>query len=85
MASITKRQQARNERTLHDLVQRVPGNNTCADCSAVNPGTVGLRVLLRDGLLTCPCYSLGIMECTRPRFFMLLPAANPLRFDETAS
>lgn len=39
----------------------------------------------RLGLLTCPCHSLGIMECTRPRFFMLLPAANPLRFDETAS
>ncbi len=36
-ALMSKRQQARNERALQDLVQSVPGNNTCADCGARNP------------------------------------------------
>ncbi|KXH41711.1 UBA/TS-N domain-containing protein [Colletotrichum simmondsii] len=35
---LSKRQQARNEKVLHDLVQSVPGNNLCADCQARNPG-----------------------------------------------
>jgi hypothetical protein len=40
MASVlNKRQQARNERALQDLIKTVPGNSTCADCSAKNPGT----------------------------------------------
>ncbi|GAW25852.1 putative uba ts-n domain-containing protein [Rosellinia necatrix] len=34
---MSKRQQARNERALQDLVQTVAGNNTCADCGARNP------------------------------------------------
>jgi len=34
---ISKRQQARNERALQDLVQNVEGNNVCADCDARNP------------------------------------------------
>ncbi|KAJ0307156.1 hypothetical protein COL516b_004390 [Colletotrichum fioriniae] len=34
---LSKRQQARNEKVLHDLVQSVPGNNLCADCQARNP------------------------------------------------
>ncbi|KAI0179321.1 ArfGap-domain-containing protein [Hypoxylon sp. FL1284] len=34
---MTKRQQARNEKLLHDLVQSVAGNNFCADCQARNP------------------------------------------------
>ncbi|CAK4015969.1 UBA domain-containing 3 [Lecanosticta acicola] len=39
MASvITKRQQARNERALQDLIRSVPGNDRCADCAAKNPG-----------------------------------------------
>jgi hypothetical protein len=36
---MSKRQQARNEKALQDLVQNVPGNNMCADCHARNPGT----------------------------------------------
>ncbi|KAI2625113.1 ArfGap-domain-containing protein [Hypoxylon sp. NC1633] len=34
---MSKRQQARNEKVLQDLVQSVPGNNFCADCQARNP------------------------------------------------
>ncbi|KAL2827399.1 hypothetical protein BDW59DRAFT_57096 [Aspergillus cavernicola] len=35
---ISKRQQQRNERALQDLIRSVPGNDRCADCSAMNPG-----------------------------------------------
>lgn len=35
---MSKRQQARNEKALQDLVQTVPGNNVCVDCQARNPG-----------------------------------------------
>jgi hypothetical protein len=38
MSVINKRQQARNERALHDLIKSVPGNDRCADCAAKNPG-----------------------------------------------
>lgn len=34
--TMSKRQQARNEKVLHELAQ-APGNNVCADCSARNP------------------------------------------------
>lgn len=34
---LSKRQQARNEKVLQELVQTVPGNNFCADCQARNP------------------------------------------------
>ena len=34
----SKRQQARNERALQDLIKGVPGNDVCADCQARNPG-----------------------------------------------
>ncbi|KAK4500129.1 hypothetical protein PRZ48_008315 [Zasmidium cellare] len=36
--TISKRQQARNERMLQDLLRSVPGNDRCADCAAKNPG-----------------------------------------------
>ncbi|PKS07654.1 hypothetical protein jhhlp_006260 [Lomentospora prolificans] len=49
--TISKRQQARNEKVLHDLVQTVPGNNLCADCSARNPAWAS--------------WSLGIFLCVR--------------------
>ncbi|KAG6137788.1 hypothetical protein E4U38_000825 [Claviceps purpurea] len=34
---LSKRQQARNEKALQDLVHNIPGNNQCADCHARNP------------------------------------------------
>lgn len=51
MASIiNKRQQARNERALHELIRTVPGNDRCADCQAGNPGefSIGHRVFLTN-------------------------------------
>lgn len=36
--AISKRQQARNEKQLQELIQTVPGNSMCADCHARNPG-----------------------------------------------
>ena len=39
-ASMSKRQLARNERDLQDLVVSVPGNDRCADCQARNPGSL---------------------------------------------
>ncbi|KZF24767.1 ArfGap-domain-containing protein [Xylona heveae TC161] len=52
MSSVpNKRQQARNERTLQDLIKNVPGNDRCADCQARNPGWAS--------------WSLGIFLCMR--------------------
>ncbi|KAH8902696.1 ArfGap-domain-containing protein [Coniochaeta sp. PMI_546] len=48
---LSKRQQARNEKVLQDLVQTVPGNNLCADCGARNPAWAS--------------WSLGIFLCMR--------------------
>ncbi|KAF2280945.1 ArfGap-domain-containing protein [Westerdykella ornata] len=50
-AALNKRQQARNERTLQELIKTVPGNNVCADCGARNPGWAS--------------WSLGIFLCMR--------------------
>jgi hypothetical protein len=36
---VNKRQQARNERALQELIKTVPGNDKCAECGAKNPGT----------------------------------------------
>ncbi|TVY33094.1 UBA domain-containing protein [Lachnellula occidentalis] len=49
--ALSKRQQARNERTLQDLIKSVPGNNVCADCQARNPGWAS--------------WSLGVFLCMR--------------------
>jgi hypothetical protein len=52
---LSKRQQARNEKVLQDLVQNTPGNNVCADCGARNPGeSRPLRVFhsFVEGLIT---------------------------------
>jgi hypothetical protein len=37
-SALNKRQQARNERQLQELIKTVPGNGMCADCGARNPG-----------------------------------------------
>ncbi|KAI4936682.1 hypothetical protein J4E86_011299 [Alternaria arbusti] len=50
-SALNKRQQARNERALQDLIKTVPGNGTCADCGARNPGWAS--------------WSLGIFLCMR--------------------
>ena len=50
-ATVSKRQQARNERILQDLIRSVPGNDRCADCSAKNPGWAS--------------WNLGIFLCMR--------------------
>ena len=49
--AISKRQQARNERQLQELIRGVPGNDRCADCSAKNPGWAS--------------WNLGIFLCMR--------------------
>ncbi|WEW59724.1 Protein gts1 [Emydomyces testavorans] len=36
-SALSKRQQARHERTLQQLIKAVPGNDRCADCQARNP------------------------------------------------
>ncbi|KAI9728498.1 MAG: hypothetical protein M1828_003900 [Chrysothrix sp. TS-e1954] len=55
---INKRQQARNERTLQDLIKSVPGNDRCADCFARNPGWASWN-------LTSSRPQLGIFLCMR--------------------
>ncbi|KAK3378107.1 hypothetical protein B0H63DRAFT_236840 [Podospora didyma] len=50
-AALSKRQQARNEKLLHELVHSVPGNNFCADCQARNPAWAS--------------WSLGVFLCMR--------------------
>ncbi|KAH7325924.1 hypothetical protein B0I35DRAFT_405254 [Stachybotrys elegans] len=49
--AMSKRQQARNEQALQDLVRNVPGNNMCADCHALNPAWAS--------------WSLGVFLCMR--------------------
>nr|POE63505.1 uba domain-containing protein 3 [Quercus suber] len=52
---MSKRQQARNERQLQDLIRTVPGNDRCADCGAKNPGwaswNLGLFLCMRCAAL----------------------------------
>ncbi|POS86757.1 hypothetical protein EPUL_003116 [Erysiphe pulchra] len=48
---LSKRQQARNERVLQDLIKTVPGNNFCADCQARNPGWASWSTMKRVGNL----------------------------------
>ncbi|KAL2758061.1 hypothetical protein ACRALDRAFT_2099612 [Sodiomyces alcalophilus JCM 7366] len=50
-SALSKRQQARNEKVLQELVHNVPGNNLCADCQARNPGWAS--------------WSLGVFLCMR--------------------
>ncbi|XP_044716944.1 putative GTPase activating protein for arf domain-containing protein [Hirsutella rhossiliensis] len=50
-SALSKRQLARNEKLLQDLVQSVPGNNRCADCHIPNPAWAS--------------WSLGVFLCMR--------------------
>ncbi|KAI9704144.1 MAG: hypothetical protein M1836_007005 [Candelina mexicana] len=47
----SKRQQARNERALQEIIKTVPGNDRCADCQTRNPGWAS--------------WSLGVFLCMR--------------------
>ncbi|KAH7148546.1 hypothetical protein EDB81DRAFT_466494 [Dactylonectria macrodidyma] len=49
--ALSKRQQARNEKLLQELVHNVPGNQLCADCHARNPAWAS--------------WSLGVFLCMR--------------------
>jgi hypothetical protein len=77
----SKRQQARNERTLQDLIKSVPGNNVCADCSARNPGLIPFPDLLhsranrvdRMGKLECKQHLCHFPVYT-PRWILTLPS-----------
>ncbi|KAL5332374.1 hypothetical protein BJX70DRAFT_134746 [Aspergillus crustosus] len=55
VTGISKRQQQRNERALQDLIRSVPGNDRCADCSALNPGwaswNIGIFLCMRCAAL----------------------------------
>jgi hypothetical protein len=66
-SALSKRQQARNEKALQDLVQSVPGNNICADCHARNPGMTNavINLLVTERAEANNLHnSLGVMECT---------------------
>jgi hypothetical protein len=87
--TLSKRQQARNEAILQELVHSVPGNDQCADCHARNPGMhhalpMLLALVVQPFANRDPCDRLGIMECTisfpRRPFVPLRPEmvhANP--------
>jgi hypothetical protein len=48
---LSKRQQARNEKALQELIKTVPGNDKCADCGAWNPGMLHLPSSSPDQVL----------------------------------
>ncbi|KAK2746677.1 hypothetical protein FQN57_003021 [Myotisia sp. PD_48] len=54
-SALSKRQQARNERALQELITTTPGNDRCADCQARNPGwaswNLGIFLCLRCATL----------------------------------
>ncbi|PGH03925.1 hypothetical protein GX51_03761 [Blastomyces parvus] len=50
-SALSKRQQARNERALQELIRSVPGNDRCVDCQARNPGWAS--------------WNLGVFLCVR--------------------
>ncbi len=57
---MSKRQLARNERDLQDLIVSVSGNDRCADCQARNPGSVTTSNLLAEA----DCNKrMGELEC----------------------
>ncbi|TWU72397.1 hypothetical protein ED733_001232 [Metarhizium rileyi] len=66
-STLSKRQQARNEKALQDLVHKVAGNNYCADCHARSPGSFNAtHAFYLVNMVTDAkgARSLGIMECT---------------------
>lgn len=98
---LNKRQQARNEKVLQELVHSVPGNNQCADCQARNPGSSRVRVfstvcLILACMLTssdtgwaswsvCPYPSPSPLFCFRVLPAILLLAEIPPRRHHTGA
>lgn len=69
MSSIlNKRQQARNERALQDLIKNVAGNDRCADCGTKNPGKPETRdwAYPRRTADDVVDYRMGELECMCP-------------------
>jgi len=61
MSSIkNKRQQARNERMLQDLIKSVPGNDRCADCGTRNPGSLSRSSPYLYLPVSCPFFTLSL-------------------------
>ncbi|KAL1638540.1 putative gtpase activating protein for arf [Diplodia seriata] len=69
-SALNKRQQARNERALQDLIKSTTGNDRCADCGARNPGWASWSVSanLCDHIRSAACLIRGGIN--------LRPAAN---------
>ncbi|KAM0264447.1 hypothetical protein ACHAQJ_000638 [Trichoderma viride] len=68
--ALSKRQQARNEAILQELVHSVPGNDLCADCHARNPAWASWSVrypflypFVKGPLLAI--HALGVFLCMR--------------------
>ena len=74
--ALSKRQQARNERALQDLIKAVPGNNVCADCQARNPGETRLR-RRRIGHVLTSHDRMGKLECKHDFFHVLVYISDP--------
>lgn len=66
MAIMNRRQQARNERALQDLIHNAPGNDRCADCQARNPGARYPRPDKTLARLLTLVFRLGKLECECP-------------------
>ncbi len=64
-ASMSKRQLARNERDLQDLIVSVPGNDRCADCQARNPGSLTPSNSTVEAEADCN-KRMGELECKIP-------------------
>ena len=64
--TLSKRQQARNERALQDLIKTIPGNSVCADCSARNPGMSYEMCLTGCCSVLMIKYRMGQLECKIP-------------------
>ena len=79
-SALSKRQQARNERTLQELITSVAGNDRCADCGARNPGELSHVIVTRPLLIRSS--RLGQLECksSAPSPFLIPTAMRELCF-----
>ena len=76
---ISKRQQLRNEKALAELIRTVPGNDRCADCEALTPGSLRLSWNTVGGLLINQYafeYRMGELECMNMHMHLYLSTLN---------